>query len=65
MLDVVSDGEERISTRPDAKCASLSEFKDAPLMVVNSIFVLIVASSRITIKSVTSSLPSPETMIEL
>ena len=40
MLDVVSDGEERISTRPDAKCASLSEFKDAPLMVVNSIFVL-------------------------
>ena len=65
MLDVVSDGEERISTRRDAKCASLSEFKDAPLMVVNSIFVLIVASSRITIKSVTSSLPSPETMIEL
>ena len=39
MVDVVSDGEERISTRRDATCASLSVSENIPLMAGISIFV--------------------------
>ena len=41
MVDVVSDGEERISTRRDATCASLSVSENIPLIVLISIFVLV------------------------
>lgn len=41
MVDVVSDGEERISTRRDATCASLSVSENIPLIVVISMFVLV------------------------